>query len=113
MLGTGCRFQVAWVIPLHPVHELHADPGGEAGVFAVGFLPTPPARVTKDIDIRRPEGQPGEAGMVTIPQRFVVFGPALIGDRGGHSEDQFLIPGGSDPDRLGKDCRFPGPGDAV
>ncbi len=56
MLGTGGGLQIAWIVALETAHEGRAHLARQVGIFAPGFLPSPPARIPKKIDIRAPQG---------------------------------------------------------
>ena len=78
---------------------------GKKWVLAVGFLPTSPARITKNIDIRRPDRQtviPVAVSFFADPR--VVFHPKLRRDHIGFFLQQVGIESCSQADRLGKNC---------
>src|ERR1700736_1340177 len=54
MFGGGNRPEEAGVVPLQAGDEGYTHTCGEEGVFAIGLLPASPARVSEDVDVRRP-----------------------------------------------------------
>src|SRR4029453_11059993 len=52
-------FKVVRIVALHPLYEFDAHATGEIRIFPVRFLPSSPAGIAKDIDVRRPVGQSG------------------------------------------------------
>lgn len=92
MLGGGVELAVRLALrvlrcggafALQALHEGHAHARGEEGILAVGFLAAAPARITEDIDVRRPEGQPLIARVLVLAQELMVLGARLVADRGG------------------------------
>ncbi len=83
VLGSGDGFQEMRVIALKTGHEGNTETAGEEGIFAVSFLATAPARISEDVDIRRPEGEAEVAAGVVMKKGVVVFGPCLGGYRVG------------------------------
>ena len=80
VLGRGDRLEVFGIVALHAGDEGHAQLGGEKGIFAVGFLPAPPAGIAKDVDVGRPEIEAEEDAVVPFALRLVVLGASLGGD---------------------------------
>ncbi len=76
VLAGGHRAQVVQVSALHAADKGHAHLGGQERVFAVGLLAAAPARIAKDVDVRRPEGQPEKDAVVALPLRLVVLARA-------------------------------------
>ena len=103
MFGGGNGLQVSRVIALQSTDELHAQAGCQVGVFSIGFLTTPPAWVAKDIDIGRPEGQPGVLVSQTAAEGLVMLGAPFIGNGLGDAVHQFAVPGTGQANRLGED----------
>src|SRR5262249_17503394 len=52
------NFEVFRIPSLKPFDELHSHARRQIRIFAVGFLAAAPTRITKDVDVRAPEGQP-------------------------------------------------------
>ena len=74
-----------------------AQLAGQVGVFAVGFLTPPPARVAEDVDVGRPEGKHLVNTPFATPNVLLVHCPRLIRRDGGHREHGGLIKGGRQP----------------
>ncbi len=113
VLAGGHRFGVVRIAALHAFDEGAPHASGEERIFAVGLLPAPPARVAKDIDIRRPEGQPVEDAVIALALRLVELGAALGGDDVAHLVDDRRIPRRGHADGLREDGRVAGAGDPV
>ena len=55
VLGTGPEFAVLRILrPLQAAYHLDPHDTRQIGVFAVGFLSTPPTGITEDVHVRRP-----------------------------------------------------------
>src|SRR6185312_4865924 len=72
---------------------------GQEGVFAIGLLATAPARIAEDVDIGRPEIEPGVKTLAPLP---VVADACLGRDRNRHFMHQGWIKAGSQAYRLRK-----------
>ena len=94
MLGARNRLHVLRIIALQAANEGDAELGGEERVFTVGFLPTAPARVAEDVDIRRIEIEPDVLATVAVVggDVVVVLGAAFGGDGVGLLVDQRKVP---------------------
>ena len=57
MFGGGDHLEVMRIVALHALDERHRHAAGEERIFAVGLLAAAPARIAKDVDVGRPEGQ--------------------------------------------------------
>ena len=57
VLRSRDDFQILRIVTLQSFDECDTEPAGEVRIFAVGFLSASPARVAKDIDVWRPEGE--------------------------------------------------------
>src|SRR5881394_2716613 len=66
--------EVFRVIALQTANELHGKPSREKRILAVGLLPSAPARVAKEIDVRRPERQSLVSLMRPRSEILVVLG---------------------------------------
>ncbi len=82
VLCGGDEFQVLGIIPLQPFYELSTHASREVGILSVGLLPPAPARIPKDIDVRRPKRQALVTLVVIVTQRFLVLGARLVADCG-------------------------------
>ena len=58
----------------------HAEAAGEEGIFAVGFLAASPARIAKDIDVGRPEGESLVEAVIACARWLVDLGAGFGGD---------------------------------
>ena len=113
VLGRRDRLQVAGVRALHALDERGADGAGQERVLAVGLLPSPPARVAEDVDVRRPEDEPLVEVALVARDPHVVHGPRFVGDPGGDPQHEVCVPGRGEGDRLREDRGAPGPRHAV
>ncbi len=103
MLGTGRCLHVL-AVTLERLDKRNPNPAGQIGVFAVGFLTAPPARIAEDIDIGCPEGQSIILfAFLPLAQCLMVFGTPFIGNHGADLVNQIKIPTGCHADGLGKD----------
>src|SRR5579863_1811910 len=46
---------VFWIVALHARNKCDSHSPREERIFAISFLSAPPARITEDVDVRRPE----------------------------------------------------------
>ena len=113
MLGAARRFQVVGVVPLQALHKGHAQPGCQAGILAVGFLPPAPPGIPEQVHIRAPEGQALINVMIAVFLGFIVLGPSLGGDHLRDALHQFIVKAGRQPDCLRKHRGQSCPGHAV
>ena len=96
-----------------PVTKATRHAAGEERIFAVGFLPAAPARIAKDVDVGRPEGEAEERFVLVVAHGLVVLGAGLGGDGLAHAVHQRRIPGGGHADDLGEIGGVTREGDAV
>jgi len=109
MLRRGNGKVVLRVISLQPGHEGHRQPAAQVGIFAVGLLPPPPARVAEDVDVGRPEIQAFENVGMTIRLGLDVLDPAFDANDIRHIVNGCRIECRGQPDRLRKfRCTVPG-----
>ena len=115
MFGTREGFEIFRIIPLQTANERDGDLPSEKRIFAVGFLAAAPARIAKEIDVRRPKREPDITHAVAIVSVGVgiVFCARLSRDNVGDLMKQGRVPGCSQADGLRKNSRGAGPGDAV
>ena len=113
MFGRADGFQIVWVVALQAGNESKGKMAGEERVFAVGFLPTAPARIAEDVDVGRPEGETVIAAGVVVGDGVVVFGARFGGNDVGDGVDEIGVPGGAEADGLRKDSGVTGAGDTV
>ena len=104
VLRARRRQQVARIVALQPAHERHADARREPRVLAIGFLPAAPARVAKDVDVRRPEREPvkARADIGVGGERVVKFRARLDADHAGDLLHECVVPRRREPDGLRK-----------
>jgi len=112
MLRGGNGKVVLRVISLQPGHEGHCQPAAQVRIFAVGFLPPPPARIAEDVDVGRPEIQAFEDVGMTVCLGLDVLDPAFDANDVRHIVNGCRIERRGQPDRLWK-FRCAVPGDAV
>jgi len=110
---SGNGLEVMRVLALKSGDKSDAESSGEEGIFAVGFLAASPARITKDVDVRGPEGETVVAASVVVENGVVIFGTGFGGDDVGNAVDEVAVPGSGETDGLGKDGGDAGAGDAV
>ena len=80
VLGTGMGLVPLRVIrSLQSAHDGHAHLSAQVGVFAIGLLPTSPARVTEDIHIGCPESKSLVAAVGTTLVEHTVFSTRFVG----------------------------------
>src|ERR1039458_5303017 len=91
----------------------YAELAGKEGIFAVGLLAAAPARIAKDVDVGRPEGESVEDAVIALALSFVVLASGLGGDDVSHGVDDRWVPGGGHADGLRKDRGVAGAGNAV
>ena len=113
MLAGGYRAQMIEVVALNSADEGDAQAAGQERVFAVSFLAAAPARVAKDVDVGRPEGEPVEDAVVALSLRLVVLGAGFLRDDVAHALHDGAVPGGRHADGLRKHGGIPGPRHAV
>ncbi len=81
MLGAGSGFQVLRMVTLQAAYERRAHLTGQVRVFTLSLLAPTPTRVTKDINIGRPESKTLiPAGRPIAPQGFVMLGAGFVAD---------------------------------
>ena len=102
VLGGRNGAEVARVVALHAGDEGHAHAPGQEGIFAVGLLAAAPARVSENVDVRRPEVQAFEDVAVARAYRLRMLDAAFGADRLGHGVNCRRVEGGGQPNRPGK-----------
>ena len=90
---------------LQSTHDCKSHLGGEIRVFTIGFLSTPPTRVTEDVDVGCPEGEALILSDAPILTGYVVLGTCFIAGSRKGSFDQCVIPSGSESHSDGIDRR--------
>src|SRR5437667_307983 len=100
MLGGGNRFQILGIVALQPGDESYANATGEKRIFSVSLLSASPARIAKDVDVRRPEGQAEIAAGISVLESVVVLGASFGRNDIGDAMNKVGVPGGSEADGL-------------
>ncbi len=77
VLGSRNDTIVFWIVALHAGNKRHAHARRQKWIFAVSFLTASPSRITKDVDVRRPEVQPFEDVAMPIAHALERNWPAL------------------------------------
>ncbi len=103
VLGRGDGAEPLRIVALEAADEGDAEAAGEVGILAVGFLAPPPAGVTEDVDIGRPEVEAGVNAVQTRAEGLGVLGPRFDADGGGDVMVEIRVPGSGEGDGLGED----------
>ena len=90
------------MVALQAAHHGGAEFAGEIRVLAKRLLAAAPARVAKDIDVGRPEGEALILAAVAGGDGGVVLGAGLVGDHAGNALHERAIPRRAKPDDLRK-----------
>src|ERR1700749_2727504 len=102
VLGRGDGAEIVGVLTLDALDKCGAETRGEERILAVGFLAAAPAGITKDVDIRRPDGEAEVAFVIAVADGVVVLCASFSGDDFADGVDERLIPGGGVSDGLRK-----------
>ena len=102
VLGSGDRAVVARVVALNSSDKGDAHAGIEKWVLAIGFLPASPARVAKDVEIRRPEIETAHDAVVSGAHILKVLDASFNADIDRHGVNPRKIEAGGEANRLGK-----------
>ena len=104
MLRRRNHAVIVRIVPLHPRDKRHAHSPSQEWIFSVRLLPTAPARIAKDIQVRRPEIQPmKDQAISVIRRRRLLINHACLGaDVDRHFMNFGRVEGRCQPDRLGK-----------
>ena len=94
------RHVVLRVVALHARDIRYAHAAGEEGIFAVGFLSTAPARVTEDVQVRRPEIQASADPYVSGFRVLHILDAPLNANLGRHGVNSRRVEGRSQTDGL-------------
>src|SRR6266550_8962059 len=105
MLGRRDNFQILLIVALQSLDEFDSEPAREVRIFAVGFLAAAPARVAKDIDVWRPEGETIKPAPIPAPLRLVILRARLFRDDSRDTVDQLRVERCSKTDGLREYCR--------
>jgi len=113
VFGSGDGFEVARVVALEAGDEGYTEAAGEEGIFTVGFLAASPARIAKDVDVGRPEGEAVVAAGIVVGDGVVKFGAGFGGNGVGYAVEEVGVPSSSEADGLRENGGGAGTGDAV
>ena len=102
VLGRRYQLKVMGIVALQSFDKFHAQTRGEKWIFAKGLHAATPPRIAKDIDVRRPEGEPREAAAIVVANGFVVLGATFDRDDCRDAMHERGIPGGCEADGLRK-----------
>src|SRR5512138_78639 len=102
VLRRGIDLPVLRVITLKSLHELDPHERREERILAVRLLTTSPARIAKDIDVGRPEGQALIAIALLATGELVMLRATFIADRRCDLTHQMRIERRRQTDRLRK-----------
>ena len=112
MFAAGGCFEVL-AVALEPPDEPDAKSGRQVRILAVCFMAAAPTRVSENVDIRAPYGQPLIDIPVTVAALAVVFCSRFFSDRTGDLFLHIFIKHGREADRLRKHGRGTCTGHAV
>src|SRR4030095_318812 len=84
-------FQILWIIALESFYEFDSESSSQVRVFAVSLLPASPARVAKNVDVRRPESETVKPIVVTTSLRLVVLRTSFFRDHGRDAAHKFGV----------------------
>src|ERR1035437_8735570 len=93
MLRGGNNFEVLRVFSLQSMDECNARCRSQKWIFTVGFLATPPAGISEDVDVWRPVRQPGIPAEAMIFECFIVLRASLRCDDIPYALYKVRIPG--------------------
>ncbi len=100
VLGRRYQLQVMRIVALQAFDKLHAQARGEKWILAKGLHAAAPARIAKDVDVRRPESEPCEAAVIVVANGLVVLGAAFDRDDLRDPAHECGVPGGREADGL-------------
>src|SRR5215216_2192439 len=96
--------QIPGIITLHAFDKSNTEARGEKRILAIRFLTASPTWIAKDIDVGRPKSKTVKTVTLIVCDRVVILGACFIGNDGGNSVYQFLIPRSSQSNRLRENC---------
>ena len=92
VFGRGNHLQIFRIVALQAGDKGEAHARGEIWILSVGLLPTAPARIAKNIDVGRPDGQAEVDAVVAVGSGIGVLGSRLGGDGVSHGMHQGSYP---------------------
>ena len=101
VLGAGMQLVIFFPLrTLQTAYRCHTHLAGEVRVFSVSFLPPSPTRITEDVDVRCPHGEP----LITLQSAFFaefgILGACFIRNCGEYIVKQFIVERSSHTDGL-------------
>src|SRR5579862_7789295 len=93
MFSRGNRFKKFGVITLHPRGERCSHLSRQERIFSVRLLPASPARIAKDVDVRRPISKPIIIEVVVLALRLEILRAALYGNQPAFAMEEVGVPG--------------------
>ena len=102
VLGSGDDAEILRIVALHACNIGHAHARGQKRVFAVGFLTSSPAGITKDVDVGRPKVQARHEVVFPSAHRLYMLDASLGADDHRHLVDGRHIKGGGQANGLRK-----------
>src|SRR6185503_3230746 len=91
VLRSCYHFQILRIVTLQSFNECHTESTCQIRVFAISLLSSSPARVTKNIDVWRPERETVKTVVVTASLSLVVLGPSFVRDHIGDAIHELRI----------------------
>ena len=102
VLGRGNSAIVFRIIALHSGDVGHAQARAQEWILTEGFLAASPARVAKDVDVRRPEVQTFLGAAVAGALKLCALDACFNADGDGHAMDGVCVKRRRQANRLGK-----------
>ncbi len=96
------RAVILRIVALYSGHVRNRKASAQKGIFSVGFLTAAPARITENVNVRRPEIEALENIGVPCPLGLHMLDAAFNADRSRHLVDARNVKRCGKPDRLGK-----------
>src|SRR5687767_3029624 len=97
--------EITRVVALQTAHELNTKLRGEVRILAVRLLPSPPARIAKNVDVWTPESQALVTAELALARILVMLCACLGRDNVGDLVHQFCVPGRGEANGLWKHSR--------
>jgi len=105
MFGAGGKFQVLRIFPLQTTYQRETNLACKIRIFAVSFLPPPPARIAENIDIWRPESKPPILAAVALFDSLVILCARFIGNSVRYPLYKLIVKSRRQSDSLRKNSR--------
>src|SRR5690349_21005224 len=78
VFGGRDNFQILRIIALKTFNKFNSYTCGEIRILAIGLLTTTPPRITKDVDIGRPERKPVKPVSIPTTLGVIIFGTSFV-----------------------------------